>query len=150
MKAAVTAELLHQLVSGSHAEGITALAVQAIVTKGTNFLLLAQDGVDFGDDLWRLPGGLVLPGQTLTDALDPVAAAIGLSIDEVTGYLGHDDDGGNLVVRTFRFAVTVTDPDSICRSGSIGHRWVDIDLLAGPRGSETDRHASKQSERSRR
>jgi hypothetical protein len=143
MTTAATPDLVHRLVTGSHAEGITTLAVQAVVTKDTSFLLLAQDGADFGDDLWLLPGGLVLPGQTLTDALDPVAAAIGLSIDEVTGYLGHDDDGGDQIVRTFRFAVTVTDPDSICRSGSVGHRWVDIDVLADPMIGGTDPHADE-------
>ena len=55
----------------------------------------------------------MLPGQTLTDALHPAVAMIGLSIEEVTGYLGHHDHAGSQITRVFRFAVTVTDPEAI-------------------------------------
>jgi len=66
----------------------------------------------------------VLPGQTLTDALPPAVAAIGLSIQDVTGYLGHHDrPGDQATTRVFRFAVTVTDPGAICRHAGTGHRW---------------------------
>jgi 8-oxo-dGTP diphosphatase len=128
MTTAVTTDLLHQLVSASHAEGITALGVQAVITRDTSVLFLAEDGGDFIDDSWQLPSGTVLPGQTLTDALYPAMAVIGLHVDEVTGYLGHDDDGGDPVVRTFRFTVTVTVTDAICRSSRRSHWWADIDV----------------------
>lgn len=129
---AVTADLLHHLVAGSHAEGINALAVQAAIGHDTAVLLVADHGVDFIGHTWQLPGGIVLPGQSLTDALDPVAATIAMRIDEVTGYLGHhDDDTGHEVIRTFCFTVTVTDPDAICRSAIIGHHWAHIDDLPG-------------------
>jgi ADP-ribose pyrophosphatase YjhB (NUDIX family) len=127
---AVTADLLHHLVTGSHAEGVTALAVQAAIGHDTGVLLVADHGADFIDHTWQLPGGTVLPGQSLTDALHPVVATIGMSITEVTGYLGHHDDHtGQEVTRTFCFTVTVTDPDAICRSAIIGHRWACLDDL---------------------
>ena len=123
--AAVTGTLLHDLVSGSHAEGITALGVETVIEHNDAVLLVAEPGADF-DDTWQLPGGPVLPGQTLTDALHPAAAAIGLTIDEVTGYLGHHDHpGAQATTRVFRFAVTVTDPGAICRHAGNGHRWVE-------------------------
>ena len=125
--AEVTAKLLHHLVTGSHAEGITELAVEAAIGHEDNdgqILLVADPGKDFADDSWQLPAGLVLPGQTLTDALPPAVAAIGLSIQDVTGYLGHHDrPGDQATMRVFRFAVTVTDPGAICRHAGTGHHW---------------------------
>src|SRR6266704_3215632 len=129
--AAVTGTLLHDLVTGTHAEGITALGVETVIEHNDAVLLVAEPGPDF-DDTWQLPGGPVLPGQTLTDALHPAAAAIGLTIDEVTGYLGHH--GAQATTRVFRFAVTVTDPGAICRQAGTGHRWAE-DLDCPPAGA---------------
>ena len=133
--AAVTARLLHHLIAGSHAEGITELAVEAAIGHQDNdgqILLIASPGPDFTDETWELPAGPVLPGQTLTDALHPAVAMIGLSIEEVTGYLGHHDHAGSQITRVFRFAVTVTGPEAICRHAGTGHRWAFPDELNGP------------------
>ena len=61
--------------------------------------------------------------RPLTDALAKAVAVVGLNIDRVTGYLGHDDrdDANGEIIRVFCFAVTVADPHSICRSARIGH-----------------------------
>ena len=91
---AVTGTLLHDLVTHSHAEGITALGVEAAIEHDDRILLIAEPGPDFTDDTWQLPAGPVLPGQTLTDALHPAVASIGLTIDGITGYLGHHDHPG--------------------------------------------------------
>lgn len=130
--AAVTAALVHDLAAGSHAEGITALGVEAAIEHHDAVLLTAEPGPDFTDQAWQLPAGPVLPGQTLTDALHPVAAAIGLTIDQITAYLGHHDHpGAQATTRVFRFAVTITDPGAICRHAGTGHRWADnLDSLA--------------------
>jgi hypothetical protein len=123
---AVTGTLLHDLATHSHAEGITALGVEAAIQHDDRILLIAEPGPDFTDDTWQLPAGPVLPGQTLTDALHPAVASIGLTIDEITGYLGHHDHPGVLTTtRVFRFAVTVTDPGAICRHAGTGHRWAE-------------------------
>jgi len=131
MTPAVTAGLLHDLVAGSHAEGITALGVEAAIGHDDRVLLIAEPGPDFTDQTWQLPAGPVLPGQTLTDALPPAVAAIGLAISEITGYLGHHDHpGAQVTTRVFRFAVTVTDPGAICRHAGTGHHWAeDLDCL---------------------
>ena len=124
--AAVTSMLLHHLVTGSHAEGITALGVEAVIEHDDRVLLIAEPGPDFTDETWQLPGGPVLPGQTLSDALHPAVAAIGLAIDEITGYLGHHDHpGARATTRVFRFALTVTDPGAICRHAGTGHHWAE-------------------------
>lgn len=133
--AAVTADLLHQLVATSHAEGIIDLAVaSSIVDVDDRVLLVVEPGPGVIDHTWQLPTGPVLPGETLTDALAKVLAPIGLNIDEVTGYLGHDDhlDPDDNTTRVFLFAVTVVDPHSICRSARIGHWWADLEDLPHP------------------
>jgi 8-oxo-dGTP diphosphatase len=134
---AVTTDLLHHLVTGTHAEGISAIAVTATLDHDGATLLIVEPGQDFIDDTWQLPSSVVLPAQTLTDALAQTLAGIGLSIDEVTGYLGHHDehDPDSATTRVFNFAVTVTDPSSICRSGRIRHWWApaeDRDKLGLP------------------
>src|SRR5258708_12299749 len=110
---AVTGTLLHHLVAGSHAEGIPTLGVEAAIGHDDCVLLIAEPGPDFTGETWQLPGGPVLPGQTLTDALHPAVAAIALTIDEVTGYLGHHDHAGTETTRVFRFTVTLTAPGAI-------------------------------------
>ena len=133
MTPAVTAALVHDLATASHAEGITALDVEAVIEHDDRVLLIAEPGPEFTDETWQLPGGPVLPGQTLTDALHPAVAAIGLTIDEITRYLGHHDHPGTrATTRVFCFTVTVTDPEAICRSATCGHRWADPSDLPGP------------------
>lgn len=125
----VTAELVHTLVSGSHAEGTTTLAVAAAIEADERTLLVAVPGDDF-DTTWELPAELVLPGETLLDALHrTVTLSTGLDIDQVTGYAGHHDHPANGgLVRTFVFTVTAIDPDRICRHATIGHHWTSDDL----------------------
>lgn len=128
--AAVTTALLHHLVAGTHAEGVTALAVACTVDHDDRALLIIPPGRDL-TDTWQLPAGPVLPGDTLTDAAAKTLAVIGLHLHEITGYLGHHDrlDTDGELTRVFCFAVTVTDPDSICRTARISHRWADLDDL---------------------
>lgn len=108
---AVTPDLLHQLVTGSHAEAITRLAVVAVIEHGERVLLIAQPGDDF-DDSFQLPTDLVLPAEILTNAVHRVAAQAGIDIDHITSYLGHHelrtDDGD--VLRVLGFAATTADP----------------------------------------
>jgi ADP-ribose pyrophosphatase YjhB (NUDIX family) len=114
-----------QLVIGSHAQGVDRLAVAAAIEDGDRILLIAIPGEDFTDTAWELPGDLVLPGETLLDALDRVVTiTTGLEIDKVTGYLGsHDIPDTASTLRVFVFSVIVLDPGRICRAASIGHQW---------------------------
>ena len=53
---AVTSTLLHDLVTHSHAEGISALGVEAAIEHDDRILLIAEPGPDFTDETWQLPG----------------------------------------------------------------------------------------------
>jgi len=132
--AAVTTDLLHQLVAGSHAEGTPRLGVAAVIEHDDRVLLIAHPGDDF-DCSYEPPTDLVLPGETLLDALArTVTVTTGLDLHDVTGYLGHHDHPGTdgQVVRVFHLAVTVTDPHQVCRSCHVGHWWADPDHLPDP------------------
>jgi hypothetical protein len=125
----VTPELLSRLVTGSHAEGTTRLAVAAVVACDDKVLLTTYR-VGLVDDPLDLPADVVLPGETLTDTLTRILAVLGLDIDEVTDYLGHHDHNtAGEITRVFHFAITVGDPHEIARTAHIRHRWVDRDQL---------------------
>lgn len=138
---AVTNHLLDELVTGSHAEGTTCLAVAAAIEHHDRVLLVTTTGEDF-EQIWQLPGDLVLPGETLLRSLvRTVSLSTGLGVVEVTGYAGHHDRlVGDEIVRTFVFAVTVDDPERICRWANIGHRWTTDPLTACSILGEVDGH----------
>ena len=124
--AAVTDSLLHDLVMSSLAEGSDQLAVAAAVTLDDRILLCGRDTDDFGRE-WDLPGGVALPGETLTSALDRILACdYGLHTTGVRAYLGSYDrvhDGE--AIRVFVFTASCADPLQICRQAWIAHCWAD-------------------------
>lgn len=132
----VTTELLDELVGGSHAEGTTCLAV-GVTVEHHDRVLLIETPADDDTDTWELPTTLVLPGETLLDALHrTLTVTTGLNIDEVTGYTGHEDRlVDEEVVRIFIFTVTATDPNGICCPGRLGYRWTYDHLGAPPIGA---------------
>ena len=120
----VTDDLLHELVSGSHAEGTTCLAVSAAIEDHDRMLLVATIDDDF-EPVWQLPVDLVLPGETLLQGLvRMVNLTTGLNVVDVTGYTGHHDRVvDDEIVRTFVFTVSVDDPARVCCSAAVAHRW---------------------------
>ncbi len=124
--AAVTDSLLHDLVMSSLAEGRDQFAVAAAVTLDDRILLCGRDTGDF-DREWDLPGGMALPGETLTSALDRILACdYGLDTTQVRAYLGsYERVHGEEVIRVFVFTASCADPLQICRHARIAHCWAD-------------------------
>src|SRR6516165_9611099 len=125
--ATVTDSLLHDLVVSALAEGTDRLAVAAAVTLDDRILFCGRDTGDF-DQQWGLPGGAVLPGETLTSALDRILACdYGLDTTEIRAYLGSYDriHHGEMAIRTFVFTASCADPLQICRHARIAHCWAD-------------------------
>jgi len=124
--AAVTDSLLHDLVMSSLAEGRDQFAVAAAVILDDRILLCGRDTGDF-DREWDLPGGMALPGETLTSALDRILACdYGLDTTEVRAYLGsYERVHGEEVIRVFVFTASCADPLQICRHPRIAHCWAD-------------------------
>lgn len=118
----ITEDLIHTLVTDSHGEGVVDLHVAAAVQHRGQALLIATRGDEI-DTSYELPSTAVLPGEHVLDALCRCLTGLGLTVADFTGYLGHHDQSNG--ARVFCFAVTATDPNDICRSGRIGHEWVD-------------------------
>ncbi len=123
---AVTDSLLHNLVMSSLAEGRDQFAVAAAVILDDRILLCGRDTGDF-DREWDLPGGMALPGETLTSALDRILACdYGLDTTQVRAYLGsYERVHGEEVIRVFVFTASCADPLQICRLARIAHCWAD-------------------------
>jgi ADP-ribose pyrophosphatase YjhB (NUDIX family) len=120
--AAVTDSLLHDLVMSSLAEGRDRLAVAAAVILDDRILLCGRDTGDF-DREWDLPGGMALPGETLTSALDRILACdYGLDTTQVRAYLGSYE---RVHGEVFVFTASCADPLQICRHARIAHCWAD-------------------------
>lgn len=124
--AAVTDSLLHDLVMSSLAEDRDQFAVAAAVILDDRILLCGRDTGDF-DREWDLPGGMALPGETLTSALDRILACdYGLDTTQVRAYLGsYERVHGEEVIRVFVFTASCADPLQICRHARIAHCWAD-------------------------
>lgn len=124
--AAVTDSLLHDLVMSSLAEGRDQFAVAAAVILDDRILLCGRDTGDF-DREWDLPGGMALPGETLTSALDRILACdYGLDTTQIRAYLGsYERVHGEEVIRVFVFTASCADPLQICRHARIAHCWAD-------------------------
>jgi len=124
--AAVTDSLLRDLVMSSLAEGGGELAVAAVVTLDDRILLCGRDTGDFGRE-WDLPAGTVLPGETLTSALDRILACdYGLETTGARAYVGsYDRIQDDEVTRVFVFTASCADPLQICRTTWIAHCWAD-------------------------
>ncbi len=124
--AAVTDSLLHDLVMSSLAEGRDQFAVAAAVILDDRILLCGRDTGDF-DREWDLPGGMALPVETLTSALDRILACdYGLDTTQVRAYLGsYERVHGEEVIRVFVFTASCADPLQICRHARIAHCWAD-------------------------
>jgi ADP-ribose pyrophosphatase YjhB (NUDIX family) len=106
----VTDALIHKLVTGTHAEGITAIDVAAAVEDRGRVLLVSGTDNNF-ETHWDLPAAPVLPGESLLDAICHSLTILGLHVAQVTNYLGHHDhDQADNLTRVFCFAVNVTDP----------------------------------------
>ncbi|MFG2525309.1 NUDIX hydrolase [Streptomyces sp. NPDC048527] len=130
MNRSVTDDHLHELVSHTHAEGIEDLAAAALIEHHGLLLLTERVNPNFDTEpsSWELPTGPIKPGETLLTGLERVLSThFALELDQATHYLGHQDHPGpdGRLTRVFVFAATVTNPDAICSTAHIGHRWID-------------------------
>ncbi|MFE2916809.1 NUDIX hydrolase [Kitasatospora indigofera] len=120
---------LDDLVAHTHAEGISHLAAAALIEHDGRFLLVETAAPDFDTPCgWDLPTGRIRAGETLLTGLERVLLDhYGLDAAAVPPrYLGHNDHReADLDTRIFVFAVTCTNPDSICHTAHVGHRWID-------------------------
>ncbi|MFG3054222.1 NUDIX hydrolase [Kitasatospora sp. NPDC048239] len=109
--------------------GIGQFVVGALITDEVGrVLLLRRRPEDFLGGLWELPGGGVEPGEHLEQALNrEVMEETGLTLTEVTGYVGtfdYSSDNGQMT-RQFTFAVTVEKHEPIVLTEHDDSTWAD-------------------------
>ena len=72
----------------------------------------------------------MLPGETLDNAVHRTAAAAGIDLDHIAGYLGHHDLlASDDVTRTFVFAATTRPGPAGPPNRSCPHHWAHVDDL---------------------
>lgn len=146
MRQPVTDHLLHDLVVSSHAEGTTRLAVAVLIEVDERILLVEVGNTSNAHHyLWEPPSDLVLPGETLDNAVHRTAATAGIDLEAIAGYLGHHDlPSDEDLVRTFVFAATFRTGHGCCATTHAPYRWAHIDDLPDHLDSEmlTFIHAS--------
>ncbi|GAA1227404.1 hypothetical protein GCM10009676_07020 [Prauserella halophila] len=109
-------------------DGIAQQVVGAVIEAAGTILLLKRPADDFRGGTWELPSGKVEATDTdLFAALHrEVTEETGLTISEVTGYLGAFDytSGSGKHTRQHTWAVVVTNPDEVRLSEHDDSAWV--------------------------
>ncbi|MFF7989844.1 NUDIX hydrolase [Kitasatospora xanthocidica] len=121
-------EFVAGLVADAEAAGITGFVAAAVINHDGRVLLVRRNPDDYMGGLWEIPSGTVEAGETILDALHrETEEETGLTIDQVTGYLGHFDyttsRGGT--TRQFNFAVTVEKTEPIVLTEHDAHQWAE-------------------------
>ncbi|MFH8385367.1 NUDIX domain-containing protein [Kitasatospora sp. NPDC018058] len=119
-------EFVAGLAAGAEAAGITGFVAAAVINHGGRVLLARRNPDDYMGGMWEIPSGTVEPGETILEALyRETAEETGLTIDQVTAYVGHFDyqnsRGGT--TRQFNFAVTVEKTEPLVLTEHDAHQW---------------------------
>jgi 8-oxo-dGTP diphosphatase len=108
-------QLFAHLANEARQDGVQRLIVGAVISNGSDVLLLKRRQDDFMGGIYELPSGNVEPGETLDAALRrEVKEETSLDLDAITGYLGSFDytSASGKKSRQFNFttSVAVTEP----------------------------------------
>ncbi|MFF0410095.1 NUDIX hydrolase [Kitasatospora sp. NPDC004745] len=119
-------EFVAGLAADAEAAGITGFVAAAVIDRDGRILLVRRNPDDYRGGLWEIPSGTVETGETIVDALRrETAEETGLTVDQVTGYIGHfdyaDSRGGR--TRQFTFAVTVEKYEPVVLTEHDAHQW---------------------------
>lgn len=108
----VTNSELSGLLTEIKANGITKIAVGAIVTKSGKVLMLERCPNDFLGGFIELPGGGVEVGETITEAiireLFEETGLTAISVDSYVNFFDYSSEDG-LLTRQLNFKVSVPD-----------------------------------------
>ncbi|MFE5582097.1 NUDIX hydrolase [Kitasatospora sp. NPDC056531] len=119
-------EFMAGLMADAEAAGITGFVAAAVINHDGRVLLVRRNPDDYMGGLWEIPSGTVEAGETILDTLHrETNEETGLTIDQVTSYIGHFDyensRGGT--TRQFNFAVTMEKTEPIALTEHDAHQW---------------------------
>ncbi|MEV4506013.1 NUDIX hydrolase [Streptomyces klenkii] len=121
-------EFVAGLAADADAAGISGFVAAAVIDHDGRVLLVRRNPDDYMGGMWEIPSGTVEleEEESILDALyRETAEETGLTIKEVTGYIGHFDyqssRGGT--TRQFNFAVTVEKTEPVVLTEHDAHQW---------------------------
>ncbi|MFJ8430784.1 NUDIX hydrolase [Kitasatospora sp. NPDC094019] len=119
-------EFVAGLAAEAEAAGITGFVAAAVINHDGRVLLVRRNPHDYMGGMWEIPSGTVEPGETILEAMyRETAEETGLTVDQVTDYIGHFDyrnsRGGT--TRQFNFAVTVEKTEPVVLTEHDAHQW---------------------------
>ncbi len=125
-------EFVAGLAADAEAAGISGLVAAAVINHDGRILFVRRNPDDYMGGLWELPSGAVEDGESILDAVyRETAEETGLTIREVTGYIGHFDyrnsRGGT--TRQFNFSAAVEKPEPVVLTEHDAYRWATADEL---------------------
>jgi 8-oxo-dGTP diphosphatase len=122
-----------QLSDDARRDGIERLIVGAVITNGSEILLLKRPQDDFMGGIYELPSGNVEAGETLDAALRrEVHEETGLQVGAITGYLGSFDyvSASGRKSRQFNFTTDETATGPVRLQEHDAYRWAAPDADA--------------------
>ncbi|GAA4980516.1 NUDIX hydrolase [Kitasatospora paranensis] len=114
------------LAADAAATGITGFVAAAVISHHGHVLLVRRNPDDYMGGLWEIPSGTVENGESILDALHrETLEETGLTIDQVTDYIGHFDytNSRGTTTRQFNFAVTVATTEPVVLTEHDAHQW---------------------------
>jgi len=119
--------LFTQLTDEARQKGVQKLIVGAVISNGSDVLLLKRPQDDFMGGIYELPSGNVELGETLDTALyREVKEETGLDVSAVTGYLGSFDytSASGKKSRQFNFTTSVAATEPVRLQEHDAYLWV--------------------------
>jgi 8-oxo-dGTP diphosphatase len=133
----VSESFLNSLIEESASAGIHRYVVGAVICDNNGkFLILRRAADDFMGGIGEIASGKVDAGESLDVALKrEVFEETGLTISEITNYVGHFDytSGSGRLTRQFNFKVKIADDSTdvkTCPEEHDSFSWVDFNELS--------------------
>ncbi|WP_395296774.1 NUDIX hydrolase [Kitasatospora hibisci] len=125
-------EFVAGLAADAEAAGITGFVAAAVINHDGRTLFVRRNPDDYMGGLWEIPSGTVEAGESILDAVyRETAEETGLTISEITGYIGHFDyqNSRGTTTRQFNFSATVEKAEPVILTEHDAHQWAAADEL---------------------
>ncbi|MGW4382938.1 NUDIX hydrolase [Kitasatospora sp. NPDC004531] len=119
-------EFVADLAAAAEADGVSGFVAAAVISHDGRTLFVRRNPDDYMGGLWEIPSGTVEADESILDAVHrETAEETGLTISEITGYLGHFDyrNSRGTTTRQFNFSATVEKTEPVILTEHDAYRW---------------------------
>jgi 8-oxo-dGTP diphosphatase len=128
----MTQQLIDKLVSRARMDGITSFVTGGAISLDNSILIVKRNSDDFLPGIYELPGGDLMPGESITEGLSrEVLEETNLEI-KIGEYIGHFDYSSETgrTKRQFNFLLTPTSSRSVKLSSEHqDYTWITKDQI---------------------